>query len=96
MSGRIITVADARERVASEPKRFKAAVLEGVAPLRDTPDNTAVLYRLVKTAERCLNLRVKRLERQGYKRTAGNLGAGIVQLVKGDDVVCVGIDKRGR
>lgn len=98
MKDRRIKVADARERVAAEPKRYKAAVLEGVAPLRDTPDNTAVLYRLIKTAERYFDLRVKRLERQGYERTlrVGGLGAGIVQLTKGDTTICVGIDKAGR
>ena len=93
---RVISVAEARERVATEPKRFKAAVIEGSAPLRDIQENKVVLYRLIKTAERCLNLRVKRLERQGWKRQVGNLGAGIVQLGRDDDVICVGIDKAGR
>lgn len=88
---RAITVAEARERVKAEPKRFRAAVIEGLIPLRDTDENEAVLFRLKKTAEECFKERVSELDKT-RKRKFGNLGAGVVLY---DDGLCVGID-RGR
>lgn len=97
MKGVERTIAEAREAVKAEPKRWGAAVYEGSeTPLTDSPTTKVRLFVTIKTAEEELRERVNGLLGEGYRRTKWGVSHGIVKLEKGDDVVWVGLDKRRR
>lgn len=91
------TVSEAREAVASEPKRWKLAVVEATSfPLLDSPHAVVRLYATKKGANEALRERKSELVEQGYKLKTGALGRGFVALERGNETVGLGIDYRGR
>lgn len=93
MKGRERTVEQAREAVASEPKRWRAAIIyETAAPL--TRDATVRLYATVKGADEDLRELWKAWQEEGFKSVMGGLGAGVIKARNGDEVRCVYLQKR--
>jgi hypothetical protein len=91
------TLAEARKAVKDEPTRWGAAVYEGDAtPLNENPATKVRLFVHVKTAEEQIRERVKELIESGFKRGRFGVSHGLVQLIRGDDVVWLGLDKRRR
>lgn len=93
----IRTVAEAREAVRAEPKRFRCAFLEGPeAPMLDSPKTEVRLFRHKKTGEEMIRERLHELEADGFKQLWGGLGRGILKLGRGDEVLWLGLDHAGR
>ena len=93
----IRTVAEARQAVADEPKRWKIAVVEGTSfPLLEAPSTEVHLFRTKKGANEALREREQSLIADGFKRTMGGLGRGFIKLERGDEVVGLGLDYGGR
>ena len=97
MRGVARTVSEAREVVKDEPKRWKAAILEGPeTPMLDSPKTIAHLFATIKGAGEDLRERKAELEEQGFKMTLGGLGRGILRMTRGDEDVWLGLDRAGR
>lgn len=91
----IRTVAQARQAVVDEPKRWSAALIEDTT--RPQSEYASVhLYATKKGAQDALRTRRDELVKQGYKMTFGTLGRGHCVLERGDDIVCLCLDQRSR
>lgn len=93
----IRTVAEARQAVADEPKRWKVAVVEGTKfPLLEDPDAKVQLFRTKKGASDALREREQGWLDVGYKRVMGGLGRGFILLERDEVRVGLGLDYGGR
>lgn len=93
----IRTVAEAREAVRAEPKRFRCAFIEATcAPMLEDPKCEVELFVHKKTGEERMRERKMYLEKGGFKQVWGGLGRGIIKMVRADEERWIGLDYRGR
>ena len=90
------SLAEAREAVRADPKRWRACLYEATGtPLTAREDTRVHLYCLVQTAREKLRERLADLEADGWKRSKQyRLGDGIAKLERGQDVLWLALDKR--
>lgn len=95
MKGLERTLAEARSAARTEPKRWKACVYVATEePITESESTKVWLFALVKTAENRLRFASRVMERFGWKRTFGNLGAGLIQFEKDGEMMWIALDKR--
>lgn len=91
----IRTVAQARQAVVSEPKRWRAAIcIQDRAPLTDAANVT--LYATKKGAQDALRAFLTASKAEGYVLRLGNLGRGYCVLQRDGETRAAALDYRGR
>lgn len=91
----IRTVAQARQAVVDEPKRWRAALCtSSTAPM--TEDASVTLYATKKGAQDALRAFLSDSKAAGYVLTSGNLGRGYCVLQLEGDTRAAALDYRGR
>lgn len=90
-----MTISEARELVRAEPKRWRAAFVEGTStPLLDDAQASVRLHPTISAASDELRSSRDRLVKSGYRVTFGNLGKRIMVLEREpSEVRVIGVDK---
>lgn len=92
-----MTVAEAREAVKAEPKRWKVALVEGSSfPLLDSPESRVRLFKLKKEGNDALRKLQRELVAAGYKQKQGALSRGFLWFELEGEIVAAGLDYPGR
>jgi hypothetical protein len=93
----IRSLAEARDAVRSDPKRWRACVYEATGtPVTEREDTRVHLFCLVKTAQERFRERIAELQDAGYVRSKSHrLGAGLAKLESDGTTIWLAIDKRG-
>lgn len=90
----VLTVTEARELVKADPK-YKAAVVEGPAPLTDHAEECKVrVFKLLKTADAYFRQRLRELEEQGYTKLRWGITHGVVVLEGPEGQVGIHLDRK--
>ena len=92
-----MTPSEARELVCAEPKRWRAAFVEGNStPLMNDPQASVRLHPTVSAAQDELRAHRDGLVKDGWKIERGSLTHGYFVLTRGGEVRAMCVDKRKR
>jgi hypothetical protein len=91
-----VTPAQAHAAIAADPKKYRAAVLEGEEfPLRAHETTSVRLFELVRDANECFKERRGRFESEGFRKAFGSVALGCILFKKDDEPdVVLALDKR--
>lgn len=96
LRGKERTWGEAVEAAKAEPQRWKVAIYSSnTAPISDSEGVTVMLYATVKGAEEDMREILHTREEEGWKRTYGGLGRGILKMERKGQEFWFAIDKRG-
>lgn len=92
-----MTVAEARDAIARSPKFWRMALVEGSNyPLLEAESTEVQLFEKKKDAQDALREREEELKADGYIRKQGARSKGFIELRKGDSMIALGLDYKGR